>query len=250
MDKKALITQLNERCEDIASTKFILADKKISNLLKLIALDGTLYALVESSLKNFNFELEFLKARTPAPGQAERFTLQLPQEPQRAVAFGFCLLMELDSKARDLQKFLDEYFYSDADYSVSFTKFVSAVIKPFSSALTELIKGAKPKDSPEIKLSPSYFMAETVNIDEKSLKTLAETCAQILTAIAAEKQLSAEERKEMTAVAEALMHSVLTKDKKLLRALYIGAKHTLKGFKNCVTLTDTIGKILKDHWVI
>ena len=247
METESTILSFKQRCEDLLSAKFILADKKISNLLKLIAVDKVLYALTERCLKGFNYDLEFLKAKTAVPS-SDRFTLRLPENKEKAAALVFCLLVELDSKTKDLQRFSEEYFFEDGDYVKSYEQFLSVVICPYQQMMIELLKEFNQPQESE-KPAP-YFSTEFVNFDDKSLKNLAKACEQLLTAIGGEKQLTAAERQEMTVVTEALMHSVLTRDKKLIRALFIGAKNTLKGFKNCVALTKTLEKILTDYWVI
>ena len=247
MDLNQTATAFKQRCADIISSKFILADKKISNLLRLVAASPQLYSLTEDCLRGFNYELEFLKARTPSDEGA--FTLRLPEDKQKLAAFAFCLLAEFDSKARDFQGFMDVYFNRGGDYVASFEAFTSDIIKPYSVAMTALLaQSADNMDADAVGVK--FFGTEFADFSQKSRDRLHKLCNALIQAVNREKQLPEQEKQDMLTMANALLHSVETADKNLIYALYTGAKHMLKGFKNCVSLMKDLEKVLREYGII
>ena len=60
-EKQRLYGELDAVLKEIRGSKFILADIKLNELLKLIALEQELYRLTEYCLKDFSFDLEYMR---------------------------------------------------------------------------------------------------------------------------------------------------------------------------------------------
>lgn len=243
------IRQFEERCEDLVQAPFILADKKITNLLRTIAVQEDLYRLTERTLDRFNYEVEFMKARRPRPDKPDRLMLVLPDSRERLAAFVFCLLCEFENGDRDLQTFLDAFYEADSTVE-AFSAFTASVIKPYELAVCQLFEEQRDQADPKAAERKPYFGVETVAVEPKTLEQLAGWCEEIVTAVSQEETLSEGDRRDMLILSEALLHAVLTRDKKLIKALYVGCKHTLKGFKNAPALIAKLEKGLKDAWIL
>lgn len=94
--------------DELLSCKYILADKRISELLKTIAANKELFELFKTALSGYNYSVEFNKSRVASKGSVK---LSLPQNQARKIAYVFCLLMEFDTGKRNLKEFLDTYYY-------------------------------------------------------------------------------------------------------------------------------------------
>lgn len=243
------IQLFEERCEDLAQSPFILADKKISNLLRTVAVQEDLYRLTERTLERFNYEVEFMKARRPRPDRPERMTLVLPDSREKLAAFVFCLLCEFENGERDLQTFLDAFFEADSTVE-AFSAFTAAVIRPYRLAVRQLYAEQKAEADPKAAERKPFFGVETVSSEPKALEQLSGCCQEIVAAVSAESTLSAEDKQDMLTLSEALFHAVLTRDKRLIKALFVGCRHTLKGFKNASALLARLEKGLREAWIL
>ena len=144
MNNTYYLDTFSKTVDDFVNSKFLLVEGKLSKFLSGIAKNKLLYSLIESCLKDFDFEGEFKKAT-----KDETFTL--PSRAEKIVAFVFCLLVEADNKKLDFYKFLQLYFNSK-DVQSSFTSFNEQVIIPFKNCVFVLCgEGAQENAEPEVK---------------------------------------------------------------------------------------------------
>ncbi len=118
-------------CNELINGKFILADSKISDLLKGIAASEELTGLFNAVMDGFDYEAAkkaYLKSSAP---HSTRGTIYLPADRKDLLAFVFCLLAEFDCGSMKFNDFLLRYFYEDGSYTASYTLFVSRLIRPF-----------------------------------------------------------------------------------------------------------------------
>lgn len=122
-DVKAFVTA----CDSMCDAKFLLSERKISDLMRTIATYPRIYDIFRTALKGYNRQAEFLKSQTKVGGRSK---LVPPQNQTKLIAYVFCLLLEIDSDKRVLRDFLDEYFYH-TNPNEEFALFCSALIVPF-----------------------------------------------------------------------------------------------------------------------
>ena len=80
------------KCDALTASKLILADKKITDLLRTLAASKDFCAVLEYCLKDLNYKLEFLKSKRPNEDKKGKFVLSLPQGKD-LIAFVFCLFL-------------------------------------------------------------------------------------------------------------------------------------------------------------
>ncbi len=156
------------RCDDVMRSRFIIADTKISELLKSIATSDLLYAFFRDITKNFDYRAAQKKYLEDAPaGPAYGKKMLFPEDPQEKLAFIFCLLVEFDSKKRDLSEFLQEYFYEDGSVYESFYAFCNQVIKPFRNAVKLMFRDGMPQPGlPAAEQGAGITPASAVSVPE------------------------------------------------------------------------------------
>ena len=66
-DEKNLIMNVILSCNELIDGKFILADSKISKILKDVTESKEVYNLLSECMANFNFEREFIRAKIKLP---------------------------------------------------------------------------------------------------------------------------------------------------------------------------------------
>lgn len=118
-------------CDELINGKFIVADKKIEELLKSIASCDDLMGLFSAVTKGFDYNAAkraYLRAPVDTRTRGEAY---LPSDETELLAFVFCLLVEFDGGSLRIGDFLLNYFYEDGSYTASFSLFVERMIRPF-----------------------------------------------------------------------------------------------------------------------
>lgn len=140
-----------EKCDEVMRSKFIIADTKISELLKSIVTSDILYAFFREITKGFDYIGAQQKYMNFTPdGSTNKRKLLFPEDPAEKLAFIFCLLVDFDNKTFDLGEFLQEYFYEDGSYYESFYAFSNQVIKPFKNMIKIMFKEEELKKIAEV----------------------------------------------------------------------------------------------------
>lgn len=106
--------------------KFIVAEKRISSLLRTIAASDRLIEIFKTVTRNYDFRTEFGRACDKVGARGK---LVMPSTPAAFLAFAFCLLMEIDSGKRSLRKLVDE-FYRAPNANEQYSLFAKAVLVP------------------------------------------------------------------------------------------------------------------------
>ena len=118
-NQKNNLGMFSQRVEEAINSRFILADRHISGLLKCVATIPELTAVVGETLKNVSYADEYDKARVVLTKNGKSVCkFVMPNDKKRIIAFTVCLLTEFDSGRRSLLEFLTEFFY-DEDTNVA-----------------------------------------------------------------------------------------------------------------------------------
>lgn len=159
MSTKEQIQNFVEACEELQRSKIILADAKVSNVIRSIVTSPVLVGIVGETLVGYNFANELENIGKKQKG------IVLPSEPYRVIAFCFSLLSEVDAGRMDLQEFVDEYFEAES-LAESFARFNAEVMTPFRQFLCAWAgEGASPKSqksAPQAKVEEVGDEAETI----------------------------------------------------------------------------------------
>ena len=114
-----------DACDKMASSKFIMIDKRISDVLKSIAKTEAVFNLVKECMINFNFDLEWRKATVKSG------CLTPPEESYKFVAFVFALLNCVDDKKISASDLLSKYFTKVENPAGPYGEFCETVIIKF-----------------------------------------------------------------------------------------------------------------------
>lgn len=235
------IDAFTARCDALCKSKLILSDKKISDILKSIAASENFCFFIESCLKDFRYKQELEKATAEGSAKSGKPALNLPGEPEKLIAFTFCLLCELDNKERDFTEFLQQYFGLDELFTDGFANFCNAVIVPFKDAVVNYGNGQ------EQSLPETLEKAETVQVPQPETVKLSKVLSELLRNISHEPDLSLKERKQYEEVVSAFTRSVKAGDKSLMRALTWALAHMCKNYKFLHAKTKQLLKIFEEN---
>lgn len=215
------------KCDAICQSKLILADRKISNLLKTIAGSQDFCRFLEKCLTGYNYKAEFLKARSPHKEKEGKFVLRLPKG-ESLVAFVFCLLCEFENKERDLTEFLIEYYGFDDLFGDGYANFCREVIMPFKDAVLKLCSPAEDDSlvKAEVELAP-----DTLEISREHFLQINKLYRELARNINKEGRLDSEQRKDYLKVADTFLAACERGDRALVEALLLSLKYMCAGYK-------------------
>ena len=251
MDRECRI--FGERCDELVSSRFILAEKRISELLKSLVLLPGLYRICENCLTDFNYETEFLRARTA--GLSGRYRLSLPKEREKLVAFVFCLLSEIENKHRDLARLIEEYY--DDNCVEGYERFCSEVIVPFRRAIEGMAAEASEPEpdsdgagETDRESRERFFGEDFATIANSTIAELFDRCQTIAELVMDEKSFSDQDRQELQFLLEAFCHALMGRDRRLIRALFIGVKNAFRGYRKFHATVCDMERTLRDVWIV
>ncbi len=124
-----------DACDKMIGSKYIMVDKRVSEVLTSIAGCKPVYNLIAECMINFNFDKAYKQGTNGN-------TFLLPDDPKDVVAFVFCLLNCLDDKKININDLLMKYYSKDNQVS-PYALFNSEVIARFKNAVYFLAVGEK-----------------------------------------------------------------------------------------------------------
>ena len=133
--------QLNrffQACDKLMNEKYMVADTRIDEVLRSIGECRALTDLFSAATERFDYPaakkmyLRFPASPTSAHGKAF-----LPKDRGEALAFVFCILVDLEAGRIKLDDFLLRYFYEDGSYTASFALFSDRMLRPFRDIVQE-----------------------------------------------------------------------------------------------------------------
>lgn len=223
-EEKNKITAFSEAVDDMINGKFILADIKISKILKAIAQSKELYNLLAECLLNFNFEREFEIAKNN--GYNDK-SFKMPEESYKKIAFVFCFLVEVDNKKIAFYDFITNYFGSNNGSTAEYKAFAEQMLLPFKHEIL-----ARFDFSESVETAPNHPIQQQPVKQEKQATTkinnLAALEAQIVSCIGELKmelelttKVKENKRVDILQYLNAIIEAVKIKNMKIINALLI-----------------------------
>ena len=123
-------------CDELRSAKIIIADAKVSKILRSVINCSPLLEIIGEALVGFNYQQELSKATDKTITSGSRIIL--PSEPYKVIALVFTILNEIDAKNLDLQEFVAENFPQESLID-SFRLFANSLIIPFRDYLCQWV---------------------------------------------------------------------------------------------------------------
>ena len=167
------IEKFDQKTSELINCKFLLAEKKIEEVLVTIADSVLLYELFEHVTQNFDYAPFKGVCFSTSQGKG---CFRLPKNEADVIAFCFSLLLEIDAGKVDLLKLCDEYFSSEDGRQKSFNLFAIQLLVPFKNATLNVayaVLDAKGEEKPNAVKNPIEENTNGQNRQEKQ-KSLAE----------------------------------------------------------------------------
>lgn len=123
-------------CDEFIQGRFILADIKISKILRAISTSKEIYNLMAESLINYDFKKEYAVLKAQADEQGKDFSL--PSDAQSIISFVFAMLVEIDSKRIDFSDLLSTTFPYATSQRDEYAMFSQKFILPFKNSVARV----------------------------------------------------------------------------------------------------------------
>ena len=127
------LAKFKEKTDALVNSKYLFAEREISEVLKVIAGSRMLYELFEYVTDGFDYET--FKSVCFSKGNA----VKLPKKDEDLLALCFLLLVEIDGGRISLDELCDEYFSSGNSAQGKYFQFVLAVVIPFSITTEKVV---------------------------------------------------------------------------------------------------------------
>ena len=137
--------------KNMLESKYILIDRRVSDILRAIAGNEIVYNLIAECMINFDFAYEWKKA-------TEGSYFKLPNNDAKKVAFIFCMLNNIDDKKIDVTLILEKYFSYDLAYS-PYDLFCKYIIVEFRRIIMQFLR----IEIPQAKKTSSVFQAPEID---------------------------------------------------------------------------------------
>ena len=198
--------------DELMSSKYILAEKRISDLLKTIATNSELLDLFRTALSGYNYSVEFNKSRTSSKGKPK---LVLPKNQARKIAYIFCLLMEFDTGKRSLKDFLDTYYYMPQPNAslALWTKDMITVFKDVTEYL--YVNGIE-------------TLLDNEEIDYSLRRQVGEILENMNALLVRSSSVGADTKRDLFVILSAVENSLTPNKADVLKALTIGLEHVAR----------------------
>lgn len=234
----------SSRVDAVMTSKIIIADKPISQLLKCIASITEFTSCIKNTLVQYSYVSEFTRARIEYiyKDGTTKYKLNIPTETNRFFTFVVCLLTEFDNKRRNLFEFLQEYFTA-TDNNDSYEKFCDTVLRQFRRA-GETILGLEVPVTVDLGAEADAFFAEGgAFISGQTLAQLHLLIGNIKDKIAYDTSLKQLNRNDLLLILNALAHSLQLRKLKFIKVAYIAlSAYQLPNY--CSDFLSSITKLL------
>ncbi|MBQ7227127.1 MAG: hypothetical protein IJX05_01850 [Clostridia bacterium] len=203
----APIVEFYRVCEEMPNVKFILAERKISELLMIIATSSKLQDVIARAVKGFNFRSALTNARIRT---GRRQTLLMPTDARQQIAFAVNLLYAIDTKALPLQDFIEEFYWSQSGINFSFSLFAHSVVLPLRASVeAELApKAPEPIKQEPTPLEEEPILTPSAILPKDASEDVIERLADLCEIAHDESDITAEEKKGLYAKATAVRESI------------------------------------------
>lgn len=210
------LASFNTACDDFLAGKYILADIKISTILKTISADQKISNIVSSCLDSFEFETLFYSSIKNNDGE---FFISLPNDNKQVIAFVYGLLYRLNNKTINFNDFISQYFATNENSSKEYDKFAYAIIMPFKQAINNIYSKR------HVIVESDDYQNNYYNKIKIQLRLIMENINNY--------KLKINEKEEFTMLLNSLYIASDKNDKKLVFSLMIGLDYFTKCNKKC-----------------
>lgn len=208
---------LFDASQELKDSKMVLAEKGISKLLKVIAEDDIIYNLVAERILGYDYN----RAIQSVVNKELKITEVMTGDG--LIAFGFCLLNEIDNHSISIVSFIKNVYGDDSEEQ--YRAFCSDVIDVFVREIAKLLSD----DGEELNLSEDKDPSEMIEelFTNELIERINYVVVNILGRVQAIKKIKPDIKKDI----DIICYSI---DLCLERLEFVGILGLLSGLKRCL----------------
>ena len=230
-------------CNKYASSKLILSTQPLQDLLKLLAGEREVFAVIESSAKDFDFNEEYSNAQIETSTGS---VLRLPKSPKALVAFVTTLLYSFDNGSINMLDFLEKFYPTEEGVKGSFPLMCRAIIIPFRDTMISMLRGEVEEQeevTEEVQEKVSAVPDGAVAQGGRALRALAKTVLE-------DRSLTAQEKNDLLTIIDGALHALEIRDAKLVKSFLVALNYLVEEVKGASARLKDFESALKLYLVI
>lgn len=214
-DDLVKVSEFLSSVDGLINGKFILADIKISNILKMIASNSALYGYIKNCLIDFSFDKEL--SRAEVKNRFNNGEFKLPMEKNKIVAFVFCLLVECDAKRMDFYGFINSNFKADNNGS-EYANFAKTILVPFKQIIIDEFLNKVEEENVEEQQIEETAESEEINVVNDIFSKIGESLNCMQDNIAIDRRIKAGDKENLNYIIKNILYSFKYKDLNIVNA--------------------------------
>ncbi len=246
LSREQSVVNFTKNIDELISSNYILATKKISILLKGISSSKMLFELFEHCTTGFNYQ--DVKRRAILKGASYgggRFIM--PKDSRSIIAFVFLLLYEIDSQEMQLLDLLEKCFY-EGGYNESFHRFAKEVLVPFKTEVlltVSKIIGSTKYDMQVVEVKKAEKPVLTDEQSEQIKKLLNESKAIIL-----QYKMESKLKAELLTLYDDFTNALYGTSSERLKISFLGYKYSTLYHRKLDVSVGEIEKLLTSYGIL
>ena len=257
--RKQSIEYFSSRMDELINSNYLLADKKITNVLKTVTTSKLFYELICFTAEGFNYD--YYLASLP---KGHFFPTE---NKKNLIAFAFCLFSEIDSRREDLLNILSLYYNAES-FDKMYRLFIENFLIPFKNtvvAVAEEMLNAEVCESSAVSDSNIFTESkENVKTEQKHNATVKDeqvnqpskkylTCYKDIQKILISekgkiihcKHLKDNEKSDLLVLLDRFKECLFRGNKDAIKTAFISYKYAVSAFKRIDSEVDDGERILK-----
>lgn len=260
MDERKQLNAFLEKADELIESKYIFADAKLAGLLKTVAVSPAIVSLLESCLKDFDFEKVFTESFVGSEDNSLISEYHAPASAKDMIALVFTVLIKIDSGEIDLGLFMKTFFYGDGSLFNSYAAFTEQFVKPFRNAVKLIFDGLEEsrftermprmpsvaQSMPSLAVMRKRKLPEDDAVDEQAISFVRKLLKNDESAL-----MASGEKEERLALALGVTSGFLSaldeSDRLRIQTAFAGYKFMCEALPNVPLHAEKIEKILKER---
>lgn len=230
-------------CDQYVNSKLILSNQALTSLLRLIASENELFAILEKCAKDFNFKEEFQNAQI---NTGTGYFFRLPGNKKALIALVASLLYSFDNGSISVLDFLEKFFPHADGVKDSFPIMTKAVIIPFRDAVVGMLRGEEEQVEelvPEIQEKEERVPEGAVVHGSTILRSLSKLILE-------DGSIEKEVKLKCLEVLDGALHALEIKDAKLIRSFYSALTIIFEGERKAMAKLDDLYSCYKLYLIL
>lgn len=243
METKKDLILFQESINLFFSSRLILVEKPISNILKILVSRPDYFSIIGECARTAPFKSEYKKALSHSNSNEVRFSL--PKTDMQIVSLIVGLLFEFDKSTISPTDFITNFFPGPKPHD-SYIKFCDNIIRPLEISFKNLYLGVfvtPPNESPS---AP----AVNATIPDKTKEECYYWINIMIDSVIGDNSIPETIRKDCLKLLKGFLHVMDYNDPIVLEAIWIGLYHTLVKSNNCLREIKELELILDKFGVI